>query len=219
MKRNLSRREMLKRAAVAGAVGAVPASVLGQPPAAAAEPYTNLSAAEARTLEAIVARLIPSDASSPGALEAGAARYIDRALGGALGTWRDAYRAGLAALDKHSQDSAGMRFAELTPSRQDGVLRDLERNAAAGFTPSAAAFFELVLGHTLEGTFGDPHYGGNRDFVGWELLGYPGLKLAVTAEQQRMAGAPGTTKPATTKLSAYDLPMFEDGAHGDEHDQ
>ena len=47
-----------------------------------------------------------------------------------------------------------------------------------------------MLGHTLEGTFGDPHYGGNQDFIGWDLIGYPGLRLAVTAEQQRMDAAP-----------------------------
>ena len=211
MRRNLSRREMLKRAAAAGAATAVPAQVLGQ--AAATEPYTNLTAAEARTLEAIVARLIPSDANGPGALEAGAARYIDRALGDALAAAHDAYRAGLAALDAHTRRTSGKPFAELDANAQDEALRTLEQNTAPGFAPSSAAFFNLVLGHTLEGTFGDPHYGGNRDFVGWELLGYPGIRLAVTAEEQRMASA-----PRMTRLGAYDFPAFEDGAHGDGHD-
>ncbi len=213
MKRSWSRREMLKRAAAAGAVTAVPRSVLGQP-SVAADPYLSLNAAQARTLEAIVARLIPSDSNGPGALEAGAARYIDRALGDALAASRAAYASGLAAVDAHARKVAGKFFAELEPADQDAVLRDLEQNVATGFAPSAAAFFELVLGHTLEGTFSDPHYGGNRDFIGWELLGYPGLRLAVTAEQQRMAA-----QPDTTRLSAYDLPMFENGAHdgGDDH--
>jgi gluconate 2-dehydrogenase gamma chain len=207
MTRSWSRREMLKRASAAGAVTAIPPSVLAQP---AGAPYDNLQPAAARALEAIVARLIPSDANGPGALEAGAARYIDRALGDAFAGWREAYAAGLAAVDSYAVRSAGKLFAELTPSGQDAVLRDLEQNTAPGFTPTAASFFELVLGHTLEGTFGDPHYGGNRDFVGWELIGYPGLRLAVTAEQQRMSA-----RPDTTRLSAYDLPMFEDGAHAD----
>jgi gluconate 2-dehydrogenase gamma chain len=210
MRRNWSRREMLKRAAAIGAVSAVPRSALTQP---SAEPYSNLQPAAARTLEAIVARLIPSDANGPGALEAGAARYIDRALGDAFAVWRDAYAGGLAAVDSYARQSGGKPFAELPPSAQDAVLRDLEQNTATGFTPNAATFFELVLGHTLEGTFGDPHYGGNRDFVGWELIGYPGLRLAVSAEQQRMSA-----RPETTRLSAYDLPMFEDGAHGNGDD-
>ena len=213
MKRPLSRREVLKRAAVAGVIGAVPAQVFAQ---RAEEPYKNLSAAEARTLEAIVARLIPSDARSPGALEAGAARYIDRALGDALAASRPEYSAGLAALDAHARDAAGKPFADLDAYAQDALLRDLEQNVAKGFTPSSSAFFELVLGHTLEGTFSDPYYGGNRDFIGWELIGYPGLRLAVLADEQRM-----DAKNPLVRVSAYDLPMFEkdpdgheDGHHG-----
>ena len=59
------------------------------------EPIENLTAAEADLLEAICARIIPSDANGPGAREARAAHYIDRALGGALAESREAYRAGL----------------------------------------------------------------------------------------------------------------------------
>jgi gluconate 2-dehydrogenase gamma chain len=203
---------MLRRSAAFGAVAAVPPAVLAQ--AARAAPYANLTVAEAATLEAIVARLIPSDATGPGALEAGAARYIDGALGDALAAQRPAYAAGLAALEAYAIMQAGGSFAALAPERQDELLTDLEQNRAAGFRPSAAAFFELVLGHTLEGTFGDPHYGGNQDFVGWELLGYPGLRLAVTAEQQRMGAV---LEPQLT--SAYDHAQFD--AHttaGERHD-
>src|SRR5262245_52709079 len=197
---------MLKRAAVAGVIGTIPGQVFAQQ---AAEPYKNLSADEARTLEAIVARLIPSDARGPGALEAGAARYIDRALGDALAASRPAYTLGLAALDAYARGASGKRFAELGPERQEALLRDPEQNVAKGFTPSASAFFELVLGNTLEGTFGDPYYGGNRDFIGWELIGYPGLRLAVRAEEQRM-----DANNPLVRVSAYDLPMFDkNGAH------
>jgi gluconate 2-dehydrogenase gamma chain len=206
MKRRLSRREMLKRSAAAGVASAVPLNVLAQ----AAEPYSSLDAAAARTLEAVVARLIPRDENGPGALEAGAAHYIDRGLGDALASSRRAYTAGLAALDRYARSKAGKPFAELDAAGQNGVLRDVEANVATGFTPSAAAFFELVLEHTLEGTFGDPHYGGNRDFIGWEMIGYPGLRLGVTAEQQRMSA-----ELTMTRLSAYDFPLFE---QDDDHD-
>ena len=202
---------MLRRSAALGAVAAVPGSVLAQ--AARAAPYANLTAAEAATLEAFVARLIPSDSNGPGALEAGAARYIDRALGDALAPSRSAYTAGLAALDAHARGAAGKPFAELGAERQDALLRDLEQNVAKNFTPSASAFFELVLEHTLEGTFSDPHYGGNRDFIGWELLGYPGLRLAVLADEQRM-----DANNPLVRLSAYDLPMFEKNADGHDDD-
>ena len=158
-----------------------------------------------------MSRLIPTDANGPGALEAGAARYIDGALGDALAALRDVYRANLAALDAHSRSARGAPFARSTRTRRTTCCTLSKRTRAAGFTPNAAAFFDVVLGHTLEGTFGDPHYGGNRDFVGWELLGYPGIRLAVSADEQRMDGP-----PALTRLSAYDFPAFE---HGDEHDR
>jgi len=202
MRRQLTRRDMLRRSAALGAVAAIPPQVLAQ--AAQAAPYVNLTAAEAATLEAVVARLIPADLNGPGALEAGAARYIDGALGDALATQRPAYAAGLAALEAFARAQAGASFAELPAGRQDALLTLVEQNRATGFTPSSSAFFDLVLGHTLEGTFGDPHYGGNVDYVGWELIGYPGLRLAVTAEQQSMNAA---LEPLQS--SAYDHAQFD----------
>jgi gluconate 2-dehydrogenase gamma chain len=211
MNRRWSRREMLRRSAALGAIAAVPANVLAQ--AANAAPYVNLSAAEAATLEALVARLIPSDANGPGALEAGAVRYIDGALGSALAAQRPAYAAGLAALEAYARSRAGSPFAMLPSERQDELIGDLEENRAAGFTPSSSAFFELVLGHTLEGTFCDPHYGGNQGFIGWELIGYPGLRLAVTADQQRM-----DAKLEPLRASAYDHAQFDEHSTAGERD-
>lgn len=202
----LSRREMLKRAAAAGAVTAVPQSTLAQGLSAAGtpEPFENLTTGQSQILEAIAARLIPSDENGPGALEAGAARYIDRALGGAFAELQSLYAAGLDAVEAHVRGTAGQPFAELDAGAQDAVLGDLEQNLAEGFQPDAASFFDMVLQHTIEGTFADPSYGGNRDFIGWEMLGYPGLRLAVGPEEQAM-----DARPETTRLSAYDLPMFE----------
>lgn len=211
MKHRWSRRAVLRGSAALGTITAIPPGVLAQ--AARAAPYVNLTPAEAAALEAVVARLIPDDANGPGALEAGAARYIDGALGNALAVHRPTYSAGLAALDAYARMSAGAAFAALAPERQDAVLTDLEQNRATGFTPSSAAFFDLVLGHTLEGTFGDPHYGGNQDFIGWELVGYPGLALAVTAEQQRMNAA-----PTPDYGSAYDHAQFDAHATDGERD-
>ena len=42
----------------------------------------------------------------------------------------------------------------------------------------------------MQGTFGDPYYGGNANFVGWDLIGYPGVRLAVTADEQRLDASP-----------------------------
>lgn len=207
--RRLSRRSVLKRAAAAG-TAAVSPRLLAQA-GGTREPYTNLSTGEAQTLEAIVARLIPADANGPGALEAGAVRYIDLGLGGALAASRETYAAGLAAVDALARSSHGRRFAELDAGDQDALLESFERDDsdvsgdATAFPIVPSAFFDLVLEHAIEGTFCDPHYGGNRDFVGWTLLGYPGIRLAVTPADQAMDAT-----PAPTRISAYDLPMFDD---------
>jgi len=163
----------------------------------------TLTAFESDTLEAIVARLIPTDENGPGAAEARAAHYIDHALTGPLASSRAAYSAGLAAVDAYARASKGAPFATLSAKDQDGVLSDMEKNTATGFTPSSSVFFNLLRTHTIEGTFCDPYYGGNANFVGWELIGYPGVRLAVGPDQQRTGGA---LRP--THRSAYDYEMF-----------
>jgi gluconate 2-dehydrogenase gamma chain len=226
----ISRRDLLKRAAVIGgaASGAAVARRLQPSEGAAAatdslppadersaeafalhlaprEPLENLTAAEADLLEAIVARLIPTDATGPGATEARAAHYIDRALGGALASSRQAYTAGLAALDRYARSSRGKAFTELSATDQDSVLIDVETGAATGFPERSSVFFALVLNHTHQGTFGDPYYGGNANFVGWDLLGYPGIRTMVSAAEQ-LRLEKNELKP--NHKSAYDYESF-----------
>jgi gluconate 2-dehydrogenase gamma chain len=221
--RDLSRRGVFKRVGAAGAAALAGAPLAagtavaqehtaqrGLVAAAPLEALETLTAAEADTLEAIVARLIPSDENGHGAAEARAAHYIDRALTGPLRTSRDAYAAGLAAIDAYAMSSKGATFAQLSPTNQDAVLTDMEKNVASGFVPNAATFFNLVRAHTIQGTFCDPYYGGNANFVGWDLIGFPGLRMAVGEDEQRMKA------PKPVHKSAYDDAMFtmKGGAHG-----
>ena len=194
----VSRRELLKRLSMAGAaVLALPefdrVLAFQREALKAATPAGVLSATDAATLAAVCARIIPTDESGPGAAEAHAADYIDRALGGWLAPSREAYGAGLAAIDNTARARGGRRFVDLGPAEQDAVLASLDQ------TP----FFALVRAHTIQGTFCDPAYGGNVNFVGWDLIGYPGVRLNVTAADQRMAVP---AKPI--RRSAYDYAMF-----------
>ena len=199
----VSRRELFKRLGLAGA-GALLLPELDRVLAfqrdlkAGATPAGALSASEAATLAAICARLIPTDENGPGAAEARASVYIDRALTGWLAPSREAYSVGLAAIDAAARARGAKPFVDLAPAEQDAVLRSLED------TP----FFALVRTHTLQGTFCDPAYGGNANFVGWDLIGYPGVRLNVTPADQRM-GSP----IAPVRRSAYDYAMFAAGAH------
>jgi gluconate 2-dehydrogenase gamma chain len=218
----ISRRDLLKVAGAAGAaalspsaLSAVPAVVATPAPAVAlpvvtSAPLLNLTAAETEILAAIVDRLIPTDELGAGALDAGALRFIDRALSEAESSSADAYRAGIAALDRYSRYSRGAAFVDLAPRDQDSVLIDVQTGGATGagtgFEGSSAAFFNLVKDHTWQGTFGDPQYGGNAGFVGWDLIRYPGVRLRVTDEEQRMLEA-AALEPA--RRSAYDFGQFQ----------
>src|SRR5260370_23547615 len=93
------------------------------------EALETLTATEADILEAVCARLIPSDENGPGAAEARAAHYIDRALMGPLRASRDAYAAGLAAIDVHAQAAKGAPFLKLAPRDQDSLLTGMANNA------------------------------------------------------------------------------------------
>jgi gluconate 2-dehydrogenase gamma chain len=192
----ISRRDLLKAAAI------VPFARGFQ--SGARPPLENLNATEMELLDAIAARLIPSDANGPGAIEAMATHYIDRALGGALASSRAAYTSGLAALDRYARSSRGAPFTQLSPTDQDSVLIDVETGAATGFTGSSAAFFAMVLGHTHQGTFGDPYYGGNANFVGWDLINYPGVRTMVSAAEQQSLESK-TMKPNHKSAYEYDF--------------
>jgi gluconate 2-dehydrogenase gamma chain len=224
--RDVSRRSLFKQVGAAGAAAIAgtplaPGTAMAQDhqehaapasPVATAqlEALETLTAAEADTLEAIVARLIPSDENGPGATEARAAHYIDRALTGALRSSREAYADGLAAIDAYAQSKKGAAFAHLSAPDQDAILTDMEKNVATGFMPNAATFFNLVRAHTIQGTFCDPYYGGNANFVGWDLIGFPGLRMAVGEDEQRLKA------PKPLRKSAYEEAMFtmRGGPHG-----
>jgi gluconate 2-dehydrogenase gamma chain len=225
-----TRRDLLRGAGLAGAAAvASPASLFTPVDAAQSasrrgsvptrEAFETLTASEADLLDAIVARLIPSDQYGPGAREARAAHYIDRALGGALASSREAYASGLAALDRYARISRGKPFVELSATEQDSVLSDIEAGSATGtpganFQGSSAQFFTMVLNHTRQGTFGDPYYGGNANFVGWDLLGYPGVRTNVTAGDQQ-AMEKGQLKP--NHKSAYDFEAFNKATVSNQH--
>jgi gluconate 2-dehydrogenase gamma chain len=120
------------------------------------------SDAQARTLKAICDQIIPRD-DFPSASEAGVLNYIDRQLVRHYRPHQDAYRDGLEQAEADSRKRFGKEMAELSAADQLAVVMDLERNHHA--------FFEMVRNHTLEGYYGSPRHGGNRDELSWKMLG------------------------------------------------
>ena len=187
--------------AVAGA-GLAPGALAqtGQPETTAAAPPATpdhahaangghgafLNDDDSATVAAIAERIMPGAPGKPGARDAGVLNYIDLALAGAYADQEDFYRRGLAALDAHCRATYGEPFVKLGDQRQDEVITALEQGKAPAFIwPSAQAFFNTVRNHVMEGMFGDPIYGGNKDFAGWRLVGFPGAQPLFTPEDMQ----------------------------------
>lgn len=158
--------------------------------------YLFLSAEEAAFIEASVARLIPADETWGGSVEAGVPNFIDKQLGGAWGAGERLYRSGpwqpgaptqgyqlpftpaelfrtaIAAINKELKTATP--FAKMNAANQDVYLHGLEAGGKdLGGVPSEV-FFASLWAITLEGFFSDPVYGGNRDKLGWRMIGFPG---------------------------------------------
>ena len=176
--KSLSRREFLLRSAMYGG-GLWAAMNVPRPRAfaaaeASAEPVV-FSREQWSAVEAITARIIPTD-DEPGALEAGCVNFIDKALANEDARLRPLYVEGIAALDACARARTQKSFVELAPAEQDALLIALQDGAAAEWKASFASgeFFETLRLHTIIGYLADPKHGGNRDYVGWKTIGYPG---------------------------------------------
>ncbi|MBC7702631.1 MAG: gluconate 2-dehydrogenase subunit 3 family protein [Rhodoferax sp.] len=197
-----------------GAAPAAGAALLQQPTA----PYqpTFFHPDEWSFIRSAVARLIPSDDSGPGALEAGVPEFIDRQMDAVFGhaaIWymqgpfvdsppefgyqgrlapREVYRVGIAALDAHCKLSyTGRPFAQLDAAQQDAVLKTLESGDIKFDSLSATTFFGFLLQNTKEGYLSDPIHGGNKNTASWAMIGFPGAR----ADYADWVGRPGERYP------------------------
>ncbi|HWQ13210.1 MAG TPA: gluconate 2-dehydrogenase subunit 3 family protein [Roseiflexaceae bacterium] len=213
-------------------------------PSAPAEPPTPgtlrfFTPHEARTVEALTARILPGTPEDPGAREAGVVTYIDHMLSYPEGygenvyrqppfaqvyqgsapppeaesgpyqvvwvsgdeieryglqstlTPREVYRLGVMGVDRFAQERFGRRFVQLSEQEQDEIVGAMAEGQASGFTQmTGEQFFHVLRRHTMEGMFSDPAYGGNRGFVGWRLVGYPGAQRAYTPGEIQAGGPP-----------------------------
>ena len=162
---------------------------------------TFFNEVEASTIEAIAARIIPGDAADPGAREAGALIYIDRSLSGFQRDLQSFYSRALQEFDRHCRENYGGPFTGLSEEEQDRVLsslgppeetesreyevQDQKQNHSERASTLLVDFFTIVREQVVQGTYCDPAYGGNRDAVGWKMIGFPGAQWGYSAEQMR----------------------------------
>lgn len=140
-----------------------------------------LTDADAATLKAVCDQIIPAD-DFPSGSEAGVPTYIDRQLTRHYRRHRKAYVAGLEQANHISRESFGAALESISPQQQLAVVSALESQNRA--------FFELVREHTLEGYYGSPRHGGNRDAVSWRMLGLDEPPLRGRAQYDLRKGSP-----------------------------
>ena len=140
----------------------------------------TLTAAEMGVVKTLMARLIPADPASGGAAEAGAHVFLDRALSTFHARHLPAYRTALAELGG---------LAAMPAAALDALIGRMEKGELTGtrLADGGRAFFNLVRRHTIEGFLSDPIYGGNQDFLGWKLIGFHGVQVWHSAENQRLS--------------------------------
>jgi len=126
-------------------------------------PFQTLDAGTAAELDAITSQIIPLT-DGPGAHEAGIIYFIDRALSTFDSDLRESYRTGMASVQQKRKDlfPGSASVAALKSEQQIQLIHAIEKTD----------FFELLRTHTLYGFLGNPSYGGNRDKVGWKLIGF-----------------------------------------------
>jgi gluconate 2-dehydrogenase gamma chain len=202
--------------------------------AGAAKPlaWKFFNAGEQRWIEAATARLIPDEEDGLGAGGARVARFIDRQLAGPYGraqrwymqgpwgngtdeqgyqlklTPAELYRTAIGNVDAWCRRHHAKAFVELSAERQDDVLHGLEQGDVQLADVPAKAFFTMLLGNTVEGFLADPMYGGNYQFAGWKLVGFPGPRYNYVAEIEQY-GKPYTQ--ATVGILGRDGTLLREG--------
>ena len=127
---------------------------------------------EASLAESIIACLIPAD-DFPGAKEAGVIHFLDRQLVGYHRRFQNLYRNGLANTRKSCLQQFGKCFNDLADEQKILFLKSLEDNMVPGEPwkdMASSDFFNLILDHTMQGFYGSPRHGGNKDYVSYRML-------------------------------------------------
>jgi len=130
--------------------------------------------AEAACVIALAEQIIPADEHGGGATEAGVIHYIDRQLVAVFDYDQVIYQQGISALEQSCLELHSLRF--------EGLDRDVQFTICAAMEEGGLPeefwgdlkqeqFFNLVLSHTMQGFYGPPRHGGNKDYMSYNMMG------------------------------------------------
>ncbi len=133
--------------------------------ALAAPKHKVLTETEADIVIALTEAIIPAD-KDPGAKEAGVVHFIDTQLAGPYKRHVTRYRTELPKLDAACRIATGKGLAQLRLAERSGFLERVDKGEFPG-----GSFFQLVIDHTMQGFYGSPKHGGNRNAASWKMMG------------------------------------------------
>jgi len=134
--------------------------------------YRFFTPDEALCVISLCEQIIPKD-QSPGATDAGVIYYIDRQLSGVFHYDQETYRMGIKNLQDYSARNHGKTFESLISAEQIKLMKMMESNQIGEkdwTSGKASDFFNLIRSHTMQGFYGSPIHGGNKDFMSFEML-------------------------------------------------
>ena len=154
-------------------LGLVYGSVLLYPSCTKTETrYRVFTNEEAECLIALCEQIIPAD-QDPGATDAGVIHYLDKQTYLRFPNDLPTYQKGVAALQATCKEQYGMLFQKLDYATQIETMKRMEQ----GRLPEAhwegvrqQSFFSLILSRTMQGFYGSPRHGGNKDYISYRML-------------------------------------------------
>lgn len=159
------------------------------------EAPTTARAAFLPVMVAIADRLVPADETGPGAKDVDVAAFFGRVFDDPrLGTLHPLLKRGCAFLMKAARAEGNKAFVDLDVAAQDDLLLRLSENQMRPDGFHGPTFVRVMLALTLEGFLGDPRHGGNKDGVGWRVVGFSpegraqGLALAAPSPSSSPSG-------------------------------
>ncbi|CAM4447836.1 choline dehydrogenase-like flavoprotein [Paenibacillus endophyticus] len=141
-------------------------------------------------LKAVADRMIPEDAW-PSAAGSGVLTYLKRRAAEDVTTWEGMIEPGLRALEAEALAVHGQSFAQLAAHMKDSMLQDAAKDCLGDWPVSSKSFFDTLLALVIEGYYGSPEAGGNREAKSWDMIGFH----------------PGPITPSDMSVPETDLPQ------------
>lgn len=138
-------------------------------------PYRFFTPEEADCVIALCEQIIPADSYGGGATEAGVIHYIDRQLVAVFDYDQVIYQQGVKALQQSCLELHNKPFEKLGSGLQLQILENLEGGELQGEhwgDLDPLRFFRLVISHTMQGFYGSPKHGGNKNYMSYKMMGF-----------------------------------------------